>query len=269
MTPYVGIVPNDIELNDSSDEIEACFKVPVSFLLQDNRFRNDEITRNGELFYMPAYKYDSYIIWGLTAMMTVDFLNIALNANIDLKSKGKGIRKIEMLYKLDENEPIIDGDFYVAESASVIGKVRLCNNASIWFGAVLRGDTELITIGEGSNVQELSVLHTDIGFPLDIGKDVTIGHKVMLHGCSIGDGSLIGINSVVLNGAKIGKGCLIGANALITEGMEVPDGSLVLGSPGKIKGELNDNQKNGLILSAKHYVENSKRFKNGLKEIGV
>ena len=174
-----------------------------------------------------------------------------------------------MLYKLDENEPIIDGDFYVAESASVIGKVRLCNNASIWFGAVLRGDTELITIGEGSNVQELSVLHTDIGFPLDIGKDVTIGHKVMLHGCSIGDGSLIGINSVVLNGAKIGKGCLIGANALITEGMEVPDGSLVLGSPGKIKGELNDNQKNGLILSAKHYVENSKRFNNGLKEIGV
>ena len=174
-----------------------------------------------------------------------------------------------MLYKLDENEPIIDGDFYVAESASVIGKVRLCNNASIWFGAVLRGDTELITIGEGSNVQELSVLHTDIGFPLDIGKDVTIGHKVMLHGCTIGDGSLIGINSVVLNGAKIGKGCLIGDNALITAGMEVPDGSLVLGSPGKIKGELNDNQKNGLILSAKHYVENSKRFKNGLKEIGV
>ena len=134
---------------------------------------------------------------------------------------------------------------------------------------MLRGDTELITIGEGSNVQELSVLHTDIGFPLDIGKDVTIGHKVMLHGCSIGDGSLIGINSVVLNGAKIGKGCLIGANALITEGMEVPDGSLVFGSPGKIKGELNDNQKNGLILSSKHYVENSKRCKNGLKEIGV
>ena len=174
-----------------------------------------------------------------------------------------------MLYRLGEHEPVIDGNFYVAESATVLGKVRLCNDSSVWFGAVLRGDTELITIGEGSNVQELSVLHTDIGFPLDIGKDVTIGHKVMLHGCTIGDGSLIGINSVVLNGAKIGKGCLIGANALITEGMEVPDGSLVLGSPGKIKGELNDNQKNGLILSAKHYVENSKRFKNGLKEIGV
>ena len=148
-----------------------------------------------------------------------------------------------MLYKLGEHEPIIDGDFYVAESATVLGKVRLCQDASVWFGAVIRGDTELITIGERSNVQECSVLHTDIGFPLNIGKDVTIGHKVMLHGCTVGDGSLVGINSVVLNGAKIGKGCLIGANALITEGMEVPDGSLVLGSPGKIKGELNDDQK--------------------------
>ena len=170
-----------------------------------------------------------------------------------------------MLYRLGEHEPITDGEFYVADSATVLGKVRLCENASIWFGAVLRGDTELITIGEGSNVQDCSVLHTDLGFPLDIGKDVTIGHKVMLHGCTIGDGSLIGINSVVLNGAKIGKGCLIGANALITEGMEIPDGSLVLGSPGKIKGELNEDQKQGLILSAKHYVQNSKRFKEELE----
>ena len=113
-----------------------------------------------------------------------------------------------MLYRLGEHEPITDGEFYVADSA-VLGKVRLCENASVWFGAVLRGDTELITIGEGSNVQDCSVLHTDLGFPLDIGKDVTIGHKVMLHGCTIGDGSLIGINSVVLNGAKIGKGCLM------------------------------------------------------------
>ena len=111
-------------------------------------------------------------------------------------------------------------------------------------------------------------MHTDLGYPLDIGKDVTIGHKVMLHGCTIGDGSLIGINSVVLNGAKIGKGCLIGANALITEGMEIPDGSLVMGSPGKIRGELNDDQKQGLLLSAKHYVENAKRFKKDLKKIG-
>ena len=173
-----------------------------------------------------------------------------------------------MLYKLDEHEPILDGNYYVADSAIVLGKVRLCKDASVWFGAVLRGDTELITIGEGSNVQECSVLHTDLGFPLNIGKDVTIGHKVMLHGCTIGDGSLIGINSVVLNGAKIGKGCLIGANALITEGMEVPDGSLVLGSPGRIKGELSEDQQQGLILSAKHYVENGKRFKEGLTKIG-
>ena len=173
-----------------------------------------------------------------------------------------------MLYELDEHEPILDGDYYVADSAIVLGKVRLCKDASVWFGAVLRGDTELITIGEGSNVQECSVLHTDLGFPLNIGKDVTIGHKVMLHGCTIGDGSLIGINSVVLNGAKIGKGCLIGANALITEGMEVPDGSLVLGSPGRIKGELSEDQQQGLILSAKHYVENGKRFKEGLTKIG-
>ena len=167
-----------------------------------------------------------------------------------------------MLYKLGKDKPIVDGDFYVAENATVLGKVKLCKDSSVWFGATLRGDTELITIGERSNVQDGSVLHTDIGFPLDIGKDVTIGHKVMLHGCTIGDGSLIGINAVVLNGAKIGKGCLIGANALVTEGMEIPDGSLVMGSPGKIKGELNEDQKMGLIMSAHHYVENSKRFIN-------
>ena len=172
-----------------------------------------------------------------------------------------------MLYKLGKDKPIVDGDFYVAENATVLGKVKLCKDSSVWFGATLRGDTELITIGERSNVQDGSVLHTDIGFPLDIGKDVTIGHKVMLHGCTIGDGSLIGINAVVLNGAKIGKRCLIGANALVTEGMEIPDGSLVMGSPGKIKGELNEDQKMGLIMSAHHYVENSKRFINELEKL--
>ncbi len=172
-----------------------------------------------------------------------------------------------MLYKLGKDKPIVDGDFYVAENATVLGKVKLCKDSSVWFGATLRGDTELITIGERSNVQDGSVLHTDIGFPLDIGKNVTIGHKVMLHGCTIGDGSLIGINAVVLNGAKIGKGCLIGANALVTEGMEIPDGSLVMGSPGKIKGELNEDQKMGLIMSAHHYVENSKRFINELEKL--
>ena len=172
-----------------------------------------------------------------------------------------------MLYKLGKDQPIIDGDFFVAENATVLGKVKLCKDSSVWFGATLRGDTELITIGERSNVQDGSVLHTDIGFPLVIGKDVTIGHKVMLHGCTIGDGSLIGINAVVLNGAKIGKGCLIGANTLVTEGMEIPDGSLVMGSPGKIKGELNEDQKMGLIMSAHHYVENSKRFMNELEKL--
>ena len=172
-----------------------------------------------------------------------------------------------MLYKLGKDQPIIEGDYYVANNATVLGKVKLCKDSSVWFGAILRGDTELITIGERSNVQDGSDLHTDLGFPLDIGKDVTIGHKVMLHGCTIGDGSLIGINSVVLNGAKIGKGCLIGANTLITEGTEIPDGSLVMGSPGKVKGELNEDQMNGLILSAHHYVENSKRFKKELEKL--
>ena len=169
----------------------------------------------------------------------------------------------------DKKLKTADDNFWIAPNASVIGDVVLERDASIWFNAILRADNEPITIGEGSNVQDGAIIHTDPGYACNIGKKVTVGHMAMLHGCSIGDGSLIGIGSVVLNGAKIGKGCLIGANALITEGMEVPDGSLVLGSPGKIKGELNDNQKNGLILSAKHYVENSKRFKNGLKEIGV
>ena len=129
-------------------------------------------------------------------------------------------------------------DFYIAETAVVLGKVKLCKDASVWFGAVLRGDTELISIGESSNVQDGSVIHTDIGFPVEVGKEVTIGHKAILHGCTIGDGSLIGINAVVLSGAKIGSGCLIASNALITEGMEVPDGSVVMGSPGKIKSHL-------------------------------
>ena len=173
-----------------------------------------------------------------------------------------------MIYKLGDSFLETEGEnFYVAETATVLGKVKLCKDASVWFGAVLRGDTELITVGERSNVQDCAVLHTDHGFPLNIGKDVTIGHHVMLHGCSIGDGSLVGINAVVLNGAKIGSGCLIGANALITEGMEVPDGSVVMGSPGKIKNTLDENKRQGLILSAHHYVENYKRFKKELIKI--
>jgi carbonic anhydrase/acetyltransferase-like protein (isoleucine patch superfamily) len=173
-----------------------------------------------------------------------------------------------MIYKLGEDFIETEGeDYYVANNATVLGKVKLCKDASVWFGAILRGDTELITIGKRSNVQDCAVLHTDYGFPLNIGEDVTIGHHVMLHGCTIGNGSLIGINAVVLNGAKIGKGCLIGANALITEGMVVPDGSVVMGSPGKVKGELEDEKQQGLLMSAHHYVENYKRFKKELVEI--
>lgn len=167
-----------------------------------------------------------------------------------------------MIYSLGDRKVEIRGeDWWVADSATVIGSVVLENNASIWWGAVLRGDNDLITIGENSNIQDLSVLHTDPGVPLTVGRDVTVGHKVMLHGCTIGDGSLIGINSVILNGARIGKGCLIGANSLIPEGKEIPDGSLVMGSPGKVVRELSEEQQQGLLLSAQGYVANFKRFK--------
>jgi len=173
-----------------------------------------------------------------------------------------------MKFDLGENSVQTEGDdFYIAENAVVLGKVKLCKDASVWFGAVLRGDTEPITIGEGSNVQDCCVIHTDLGFPVEIGKDVTIGHQVILHGCTIGDGSLIGISAVVLSGAKIGSGCLIASNALVTEGMKVPDGSVVMGSPGKIKGSLDEGRKNGLLLSAQHYVQNYKRFKLELKKV--
>ena len=169
-----------------------------------------------------------------------------------------------MIYALADRRVRAEGDYFVADSAVVIGHVLLRANASVWFNAVIRGDNELITIGENSNVQDGSVLHTDPGSPIVIGKDVTIGHKVMLHGCTIGDGSLVGINSVVLNGARIGRGCLIGANALVTEGKEIPDGSVVMGSPGKIVRQLTPAQAAGLIASARHYVENFKRFKRDL-----
>ncbi|HEY9134220.1 MAG TPA: gamma carbonic anhydrase family protein [Pseudomonadales bacterium] len=170
-----------------------------------------------------------------------------------------------MRYSLGDRKIEIRGeDHFIADTAVVIGSVVLENNASIWFNTVVRGDNDLITIGEDSNVQDLSMLHTDVGFKLTIGKGVTVGHKVMLHGCTIGDYSLIGINSVILNGAKIGKNCLIGANTLIPEGKEIPDGSMVLGSPGKIVKELSDGQKKFLEMSAAHYVENFKRFKRDL-----
>ena len=170
-----------------------------------------------------------------------------------------------MIYSLGERTLDVQGeDYFVADNATVIGSVVLENNASIWFNAVLRGDNDVISIGENANIQDGSVLHTDTGFPLRVGKNVTVGNMVMLHGCEIGEGSLIGINSVILNGAKIGKHCLIGANSLIAECKEIPDGSMVMGSPGKIVRQLTPEQIRGLALSAQHYVENFKRYKRDL-----
>ncbi|MFO7995434.1 MAG: gamma carbonic anhydrase family protein [Marinobacter sp.] len=171
-----------------------------------------------------------------------------------------------MFYELGDRKPEMEGGGqFVADNATIIGSVRLMGRASVWFNVVIRGDNELITVGPESNVQDGAVLHTDPGIPLTLGKGVTVGHKVMLHGCQIGDYSLIGINAVVLNGAKIGKHCLIGANTLIPEGMEVPDGSMVVGSPGKIKRELNDSQKKMLEMSAAHYVKNAGNYLDCLK----
>ena len=171
-----------------------------------------------------------------------------------------------MIFSLGDRKVEIRGDdWFVADNATVVGSVVLMNNASVWFNVVIRGDNDVITVGENSNVQDGSVLHTDPGVPLTIGANVTVGHKVMLHGCSIGDNSLIGINSVILNGAKIGKNCLVGANSLIPEGKEIPDGSLVMGSPGKVVRELSPEQQEALAMSAQSYVNNFKRFKTSMK----
>jgi carbonic anhydrase/acetyltransferase-like protein (isoleucine patch superfamily) len=171
------------------------------------------------------------------------------------------------IYQLGDDTPAIADTAWVADSAEVMGAVTLAENASVWFGAVLRGDTEHITIGKNSNVQDGSVIHSDRGFPTTLGDNVTVGHHVMLHGCTVGDGSLVGIGAVVLNGAKIGKGCLVGAGALVTEGKEFPDGAMILGSPAKVVRTLTPEQMEGLKLSALHYVENARRFKAGLKKI--
>lgn len=174
-----------------------------------------------------------------------------------------------MKYALGDDRLQTEGDdYWIAPNAVVIGKVVLKQNASVWWGAVLRGDNEPLTIGENSNIQDGCVLHTDPGYPLTIGKNVTVGHMVMLHGCEIGDNSLIGIGSVILNGAKIGKNCLIGANALITEGKEIPDNSMVLGSPGKVVKELTPEQRQGLVKSADRYVNNWRRYRDELKAEG-
>lgn len=157
-----------------------------------------------------------------------------------------------------------DDEYWIAPTAAVMGNVILKKNASIWWSATLRGDNDPIIIGENSNVQDGSVLHTDHGAPLTLGANVTVGHLVMLHGCTIGDGSLVGIGSIVLNGAKIGKNCLIGANCLITEGKEIPDNSLVMGAPGKVVRELSPEQAARVAIGAQHYVENWKRYKREL-----
>jgi carbonic anhydrase/acetyltransferase-like protein (isoleucine patch superfamily) len=170
------------------------------------------------------------------------------------------------VYALDGICPDLpgEGQFWIAPSADVIGKVRLLDNASIWFGAVLRGDNEWITVGQGSNVQEGCVLHTDMGAPLTIGTNCTIGHKAILHGCQIGDNSLIGMGAIVLNHAKIGKNCLIGAGALIPEGKVIPDNSLVVGQPGKIIRVLDEEAAARLTASAVSYQKNWKSFASGL-----
>ncbi|MFZ2290603.1 MAG: gamma carbonic anhydrase family protein [Halopseudomonas yangmingensis] len=170
-----------------------------------------------------------------------------------------------MKYSLGESRVEMADDAWIADSAAVIGKVRLEAGANVWFSAVLRGDNELILIGEHSNVQDGAVMHTDMGYPLTLGKGVTVGHNAMLHGCTVGDYSLVGINAVILNGAKIGKHCIIGANALIPEGKEIPDGSLVVGSPGKVVRSLSEPQKKMLEASAAHYVHNAARYRRDLK----
>lgn len=172
------------------------------------------------------------------------------------------------LYQLDAHSPELAPSAWVADNAQVMGAVSIAADASVWFGVTVRGDTETIEIGEGSNIQDGSVLHADHGQPLKVGKHVTVGHMVMLHGCTIGDESLIGIGAVVLNGAKIGKNCLVGAGSLVTEGKVFPDGSMIMGTPAKVVRELTPEQIEGLRQSAFHYVENARRFKSGLKKIG-
>ena len=170
------------------------------------------------------------------------------------------------IYQLEDLTPDIHPSAWIADSAQVMGRVKLAQDSSVWFGVVIRGDTETISVGRGSNIQDNSVLHADHGQPLVIGENVTVGHQVMLHGCTIGDGSLIGIAAVVLNGAKIGKNCLVGAGSLVTEGKEFPDGCMILGSPAKAVRQLSPEQIEGLKMSAQHYVGNAARYKAGLKK---
>ena len=170
------------------------------------------------------------------------------------------------LYSIGDRQPMLVGkDHFVAPDATLVGDITLAAAVSIWFQVVIRAENDRIAIGEGSNIQDGSVLHVDPGYPLTIGRNVSVGHKVMLHGCTVGEGSLVGINSVIMNGAKIGKGVLIGANTLIAEGKEIPDGVLVVGSPGRVVRELTQEQKDYLIKVARGYVERGKYYNSNLK----
>jgi carbonic anhydrase/acetyltransferase-like protein (isoleucine patch superfamily) len=171
------------------------------------------------------------------------------------------------IYELDGVAPRLDASAWVADSAQVMGNVSLGADTSVWFGTVIRGDTESITIGRGSNIQDGSVMHADIGMPIVLGENVTVGHKVMLHGCTIGDETLIGIGAIVLNGARIGRNCLVGAGALVTEGKVFPDGSMIIGSPAKAVRALTAEQVESVRQSARHYVENARRFQDGLRKL--
>jgi len=173
------------------------------------------------------------------------------------------------IYELDGKIPQLGTGAWVADSAQVIGQVELGDHVSVWFGAVIRGDTgEDIRIGRNTNIQDLSVLHADAGMPLTIGDNVTVGHQVMLHGCTIGDGSLVGIQAVILNGAKIGRNCIVGAGSVVTEGKEFPDNSLIVGAPAKVIRTLDEATALKLAASAEHYVENARRYVHGMKKIG-
>jgi carbonic anhydrase/acetyltransferase-like protein (isoleucine patch superfamily) len=174
------------------------------------------------------------------------------------------------IYQLDGRAPELpaDGSCFIADTAAVMGAVRLLNGASVWFGAVLRGDNEWIEVGENSNVQDNSTCHTDLGFPLTIGKDCTIGHNVILHGCTVEDGALVGMGSIVMNGARIGRGSVVGAGSVITEGKQFPEHSLIIGSPARVIRTLDPAQVAKMGSAAKFYVHNGTRFKKGLKKIG-
>ncbi len=172
------------------------------------------------------------------------------------------------LFALDDATPTLpDGFCWIAGNATVVGKVVIGTDVGVWFGSVLRGDNEPIAIGARTNVQEMTVMHTDPGFPVRIGEGCTIGHRAIVHGCTIGDNSLLGMGAIVLNGAKIGRNCLIGAGALVTEGKEIPDNSLVVGSPGRVVRQLDDEAVEGLRRSADHYVERARRFSAELREL--